>query len=80
MGFVPGNNQGGPLQVHRQNLEQEMRIGLARFVVDAVADIAGLEKEIARAVDHGLVGQDVCHFTCHHLAYAWPQVIVDRAS
>jgi hypothetical protein len=51
------NNQGRPLQVHRQNFEQQMRIGRARLVVDTVADIAGLEKEIARAVDRGLGGK-----------------------
>ena len=28
------------------------------------------------AVDHGLVGQDVFHFACRHLADARPQVIV----
>src|SRR5262245_17635294 len=49
-GFVSGNDQGRPLQVQWQNLEQEMRIGLARLVVDAVADITGLEKEITSAV------------------------------
>src|SRR4029450_5206961 len=53
-----------------------MRIGLARLVVDAVADITGLEEEIASAVDHSLVRQDVFHFAHRHLAYAWPQVIM----
>ena len=53
----------------------EMRIGLAGLVVDAVADITGLAKEIAGAVDHGFVGQDVFHCAHRHLAYAWPQVI-----
>ena len=59
--MMPDGDEGWPAEIGGQYLEEDMHHRRISFVVDGMIDIAGFEKEIARAVDDRLVRQDVCH-------------------
>src|SRR5581483_4377676 len=73
---VPRENERRPFQVHRQYLEEQMRVWFTRLVVDPMADVARLKEEISRMVNDGFVGKYVFHFPHRHLPYAGTQMIV----
>src|SRR5262245_57229467 len=74
--MVPHRDQRGALQIDGQYLEQHVHHRLVGLVEDGVVDVARFEKEIAGAVDDGLVGQHVGHGARGHLADAGAFVIV----
>jgi hypothetical protein len=43
--FVSGEDERRPFEVYRQDLEQQMRVGLAGLVVDPAADISPVSKK-----------------------------------
>src|SRR5262245_64988655 len=74
--MVLDRNERRPGEIGRKNLEQHVHHGLGGLVEDRVVDIAGLEEEIARAIDDGLVRQHVGHIAGRHLADAGADVVV----
>ena len=64
------------LDFNRQDLEQQMRADCTLHVLDAVADVTGLEKEIAQTIGDSPVGQPVFHAALSHLTDSRTEMIV----
>ena len=73
---MPDRNQRRAVQANRQYLEEHVHHGCVRLVEDGVVYVARFKEEIARAVDHGLVRQDVSHVAGGDLTDAGALVIV----
>src|SRR5258708_5228005 len=73
---MPDRDQRWPVQVDREYFEEHLHHRCVGLVEDGVVYVARFEEEIAWAVNHGLIRQDISHVTRGHLTNAGALVIV----
>jgi hypothetical protein len=74
--MMPDRDQRWSVQVDREYFEQHVHHWCVGLVEDSVVYVTGFEEEIARAVNHGLIRQDVSHVAGGDLANAGALMIV----
>jgi hypothetical protein len=73
---MPDRNQRRAVQVNWQYFEEHVHHGCVRLVKNGVVYVARFKEEIAWAVNHSLIWQDVSHVAGGDLADAGALVIV----